>query len=207
MGLSAVAVTGRARVSALFCAAFCAALLAVPAARAGGGTYVFDGGTPADHAQVRAALDASSFDWSLVRTTVAIHIGSFPYPHATPGDIWLDARLVRAGVFSWALIQDEYAHQIDFFLLDDMQRTFLNSVLGGRVWCHADLPGLPHADYGCERFTSTFVWAYWPTRDNVYRPLTAADESAALPAHEFRALLDSLLAPPRPRLVRSLDEV
>ena len=45
----------------LLLAAFVA--LAAPAhAVARGGNYVFDGGTREQHAQVRAALDASAFD-------------------------------------------------------------------------------------------------------------------------------------------------
>jgi hypothetical protein len=44
------------------------ALAFASACRAGGGNYVFAGGTPAEQAQVRAGLDASSFAWSLVPT-------------------------------------------------------------------------------------------------------------------------------------------
>ena len=51
-----------------------AALALAAEARAAGGSYRFDGGTPAEQRQVRAALDASSFNWSLVPVQITIHI-------------------------------------------------------------------------------------------------------------------------------------
>ena len=176
------------------CAALLAALALAPATLAAGGDYAFDGGTPSERAQVVAALDASSFDWSLVPAQVTVHIVAGAAAHATPGEIWLDPALLRAGVFSWAIVQDEYAHQVDFLALDDLDRRVLDAALGARVWCHADVAGLPHSAYGCERFTSTFVWAYWPSRENAYRPQSRHDESAAMPRLRFRRLLASLLS-------------
>lgn len=187
------AATRRARLALSLCASLGALLLWAGSALAGGGTYSFVGGAPRHHDQVRAALEASSFDWSLVPGRVTVHIVPGVPPLATPGEIWLDSGLLEAGVFSWAIVQDEYAHQIDFLLLDDRQRQLLNALLGGRVWCHADLPGLPHSAYGCERFTSTFVWAYWPHAANAYRPLSRNDEAAAMEPARFRALVGSLL--------------
>ncbi len=174
-------------------AAALAALALVPSALAAGGDYAIDGGTAPEQAQVRAALDASTFDWSLVPAHVQVHVVPGAYPHATPGEIWLDPALLDAGVFSWAVVQDEYAHQIDFFLLSDGDRRALMSALHAPVWCHADDPGRAHGAYGCERFTSTFVWSYWQSASNAYRPRSAGDESASLPPAKFRALLGSLL--------------
>ena len=37
------------------------------------------------------------------------------------------------------------------------------------------------------------VWAYWPSKDNSYRPASHTDESASMPAAEFRNLLSSLV--------------
>ena len=69
---------------------------------------------------MRAALTASSFNWSLVRVQITIHIArDIPSSQATPGQIWLDAGLLDSGEFAWAFVQHEYAHQLDFFLLDD----------------------------------------------------------------------------------------
>ncbi len=96
-------------------------------------------------------------------------------------------------------MQDEYAHQVDFFLLSDEQRSVLNDVLGARVWCHADHPGLAHASYGCERFSSSLVWSYWPSAANAYRPVKAGSE-ASLPPWRFRSVLGSLLDPSSPQL-------
>jgi hypothetical protein len=90
-------------------------------------------------------------------------------------------------------VQDEFAHQLDFFVLTDEDRAALTAAFHAPVWCHGDDPSLPHGVYGCERFTSTFVWSYWPSAANAYRPLSPSDESASMPPATFRALLDSLL--------------
>ncbi|HVM17239.1 MAG TPA: hypothetical protein VM290_06635 [Gaiellaceae bacterium] len=179
------------------------ALLLASDAMAAGGSYVFDGGTPAQRAQVRAALEASSFDWGLVPATITIHIVRGVDSHSRPGHIWLDADLLDAGTFAWAAVQDEYAHQVDFFLFDDATRAQLNRVLGGRDWCYG-VRGLRHAEYGCERFASTLVWTYWQSPDNAYRPRTAGDESAALPPAQFRRLMAELVGMPESLPLRTL---
>jgi hypothetical protein len=174
-------------------AAALAALALVPTALGVGGDYAIDGGTPAEQAQVRAALDASSFDFRIVPVRIAVHVVPGAYPHATPGEVWLDPALLDTGVFSWAIVQDEFAHQVDFFVLDDTDRLALMSAFHAPVWCHGDDPGLPHGVYGCERFTSTFVWSYWQSSANAYRPVSPGDESASMPPAKFRALLEALL--------------
>jgi pyridoxine/pyridoxamine 5'-phosphate oxidase len=172
-----------------------AALLSVTGeAAAVGGRYTVVGGKPAHRAEVRAALDASTFDWSRVPARITIHVASGAHPHAVPGHIWLDASLLAAGRFSWAVVQHEYAHQVDFFLLDPARRAFLNAALGGLDWCGA-VTGLHHAAYGCERFASTLAWAYWPSPQNALRPEAGTDEAAAMPAPAFRSLLSGLLKP------------
>lgn len=175
--------------------ATCAAALALAGgAAARGGDYDFEGGSAFHRAQVRGALEASSFDWSVVPAHITVHILRGAAPAATPGHIWLDPRLLEAGIFSWAVVQDEYAHQVDFFLLGEEQRRILNGLLRTEVWCYADRPGLPHAAYGCERFTSTLVWAYWPVASNSYRPRSVADEAAAMDPVRFRLILPALIA-------------
>jgi hypothetical protein len=166
-------------------------------ALASGGSYTFDGGTRAEQSQVRAALAASSFDWSLVPATVTIHITpGLPASEAAPGEIWLSAELLDAGTFAWGIVQHEYAHQVDFLLLSPGARATLSARLGGEDWCYG-VPGLAHASYGCERFASTLAWAYWPSRLNSMRPSGPADESAAMRPASFRFLLDRLLSPRR----------
>lgn len=173
-------------------AAVLASLFLPGSALAGGGDYVFDGGTAAQQRQVRAALEASAFDWGAVGRRVEIHIrGDIP-TRATRGHIWLDSGLVDSGRFGWAAIQDEYAHQIDFFRFDPATRAALTGRLGARDWCYG-VAGLRHAEYGCERFASTLVWAFWPSKDNVYRPASPSDESAAMEPRRFRALVSGLL--------------
>ena len=174
-----------------------AALLALALPAAGhtrNGSYTFVGGTSWERAQVRQALAASTFDWSVVPGTVRIHLERGIESRSLPGEIWIDRDVLRAGPFGWAVVQDEYAHQIDFALFDDATRAQLTVALGGRAWCATTFPGLRHSDYGCERFSSTLVWAYWPSRLNAYKPESRADEAASMPAPRFRRLVERLLA-------------
>lgn len=168
--------------------ALVAATLAVAGpASATGGTYVFDGGNARQQANVRAALGASSFDWSLV-PQVTIHVARGSDSFARPGEIWLDANLLDAGKFAWGTVQHEYAHQIDFALLDPQKRAAVQALLGGADWCYETL-GLAHDAHGCERFADTVAASYWVSPDNTAKAWAA-------PAR-FRALLNDLLGSPR----------
>jgi hypothetical protein len=161
-------------------------------AAAVGGRYTVLGGTHAQRAQIRAALNVSEFDWNRVPARITIHVARGAHPHATPGHIWLDSNLLASGRFSWAIVQHEYAHQVDFFLLDPASRALFNAALGGLDWCGA-VTGLYHDAYGCERVASTLAWAYWPSEHNVLRPDGETDEGAAMPAPMFRELLSTFL--------------
>lgn len=165
-----------------------AATLVPPAGRATGGRYAFVGGTPREQAEVKRALAASSFDWSVVPARITIRIGRLATSYATPGVIWLDADLLDAGALAWGVVQHEYAHQVDFFLLTAPARALLLRELGGRTWC-ADGDGRRDL-LGCERFASAVAWSYWPSADNLMRPATPR----ALSAPRFRAVLSSVLA-------------
>jgi hypothetical protein len=178
-----------------FAATVAAALVLPASALGGGGDYAFEGATPAERATVRTALEASSFDWGLVDEQITIHVGRVGTSHSTPGHIWLDRALLGSGRFSWPTIMDEYAHQVDFFVLDDAHRSLLQQRLGASAWCY-EVDALAHSAYGCERFSSMLAWAYWPTKDSAYRPRAASDETAAMPAPEFRRLLSSLVGAP-----------
>ena len=164
-----------------------------PLASASGGQYVFSGGTPREQAQVRAALDASSFDWNLVPRVITIQIARGLDSSALPGLVMLDADLLDAGRLSWGVVQHEYAHQVDFLVLDDADRARLTAALGGSSWWQTSAAEA-HADLTGERFASSVAWAYWPSGDNVMRPASARDEAGSLPAASFRALLTQLLA-------------
>jgi hypothetical protein len=141
-----------------------AATLLPPVGRATGGRYAFAGGTPRQQAEVVRARDASSFDWDVVPVRVTIHIERGVLSRATPGQIWLDADLLEAGTFAWGVVQHEFAHQVDFFVLTTRRDQL-----------------------GCERFASMLAWSYWPSPDNCMR--AAADGS--LNARRFRALLSA----------------
>src|SRR6266508_2045515 len=112
------------------------AALFVPAkAQAGGGAYVFSGGSEAARAQVRAALEASSFDWGLVPATVTVRIANCGCAGSSPGLIVLAETLLAAApygrAYTWAIVQHEYAHQVWDFALDDGARALLRARLGG----------------------------------------------------------------------------
>lgn len=179
----------------LFFALQLALLGAAERAWAAGGDYTFEGASVAEQKQVRNALEASAFPWKLVPARITIHVGDYGVSRATRGHVWLDRWIVTSGRFGWATIHDEYAHQLDFFLFDSTMRARLTLALGARDWCYG-VSGLAHAEYGCERFSSTLVWSYWPSRDNAYRPSSSRDESAALPPARFRTLLASLIGAP-----------
>jgi hypothetical protein len=84
-----------------------AALAFAGQAQASGGNYVFAGGNAKQRTQVRSALEASSFNWSLVPAQIKIHIAPLGQSRATRGELLLDAKLLNAGRFSWATVQDE----------------------------------------------------------------------------------------------------
>jgi hypothetical protein len=177
-------------------AALAAALVVAGPAHAIGGDYVIKGGTPKQNTQVRAALDATSFDWNVVPARIVIHIVPKPTTYAYKGHIVLDAKLVDSGKYGWAFVQHEYAHQVDFFLFGTQTRERLGRLLGGKDWYQTNGRG-HHHEFGAERFASTLAWAFWPSSDNALRPRSAHDESAAMAPEKFRALLASLLRTPR----------
>jgi hypothetical protein len=169
-------------------------LLCVEPALAVGGHYAVVGGTTRNAVEVRRALNASRFDWSLVRQQITIHVspGGDSSSYATPGEIWLSPELLATGSFSWGIIQHEYAHQVDFLLLNETQRGVLTQRLHAADWCYG-MSGLAHDRYGCERFASTLAWAYWPDARNAQRPTSSSDESAAMNPARFRALLSKMI--------------
>lgn len=166
-----------------------------PAALASGGRYVFAGGTPTEQATVRAALDASSFDWNVIPQTITVHIGAVGGSYSTVGNVFVDASLLDSGQFSWGVVQHEFAHQVDFLLFDAAKRATMNAALGGKDWCY-DVPNLQHSDYGCERFASELAWAYWQSPANSMAPAATNGESGYMPVAQFRALLAQLLGQP-----------
>ena len=172
------------------------AFLAFPAATSGAvGGYAFDGGTKKEREAVVAALEASSFDWTLLPVPITIRIVRGEPSRSLPREVWLDADLLDSGEFAWGVVQHEYAHQVDYLLLDDAQRALLLRELGGRDWCYS-VPGLAHDQYGCERFASTLAWSFWPSVENSMRPTHPGDESAAMAPARFRALVTRLTSRP-----------
>jgi hypothetical protein len=169
-----------------------AAAPAETASRFASASFTLDGGSARERAQIEAALAASAFDWQQLPVAIHVHVRPRMAARATPGHVWLSSELLASGRFAWAVIQDEFAHQVDFFLLDEEERALLNAALGGTSWYGA--PGTPHDRLGAERFASTLVWTYWPSRENSYRPRSSTDVSAALDPERFRRLLGLLLA-------------
>jgi len=165
------------------------------AGKAAGGSYVFQGGTPSERTQVVSALNVSSFDWSLIPQTITVHIGAYGDSYSTYGNVYLDGSLLDAGEFSWGVVQHEFGHQVDFFLLDDAKRAILQQALGGKDWCY-EVPGLQHSDNACERFASELAWAYWPSPENCMRPTPQDEEGGEMPVAAFRSLLAQLIGAP-----------
>jgi hypothetical protein len=153
---------------------------------------VFAGGTPAEQSTVRAALAASSFDWSVLPQAVTVHIGAYGSSYSSPGNAYFDASLLDSGRYAWGVVQHELGHQVDFLLLDDAKRAILQQQLGGEDWCYTTA-GLAHDQHACERFASELAWAYWPSADNSMAPAQTNGESDAMPVAAFRALLARLL--------------
>jgi hypothetical protein len=176
---------------ALLSALVTAALVLAPAALSAGGHYAFAGGTPAEQSQVAQALQASSFPWNVVPQTIVVHIAPGLASDATPGNLWLDANLLDAGRFSWGVVQHEFAHQVDFLVLTDAQRTSLHALLGGASWWGDGT--LAHSALDGERFADEVAWSYWPSPDNVMRPDGTQDEGGQVAPAAFRAALASLL--------------
>lgn len=155
--------------------------------------YVTLGGTPAQATEVRRALEASAFDWSVVPAVVKIRIGHGPNSWARQGEIRLSAELLDKGRQSWGTVEHEFAHQVDLHMLDDADRKKLRKALGGYAWLPKS-EAVPHHLRGAERFASTLAWAYWPSRESSMRPRSARDESGAMKPADFRALLARVLA-------------
>jgi hypothetical protein len=172
------------------------ALLALPEpVSPANGSYAIVGGTAEQRLEVRRALAASSFDWHIVPQVITIRITHDSSTSARLGEIRLSAELLDSGRASWGIVQHEFAHQVDFYLLDDTVRLRLARALGAKAsWWPSRAPGLGHRAYACERFASTLAWAYWPSRHNVLRPRSRRDEAAAMQPARFRALLAELLA-------------
>lgn len=172
-------------------AAGAAALALTGTAHAAGGNYVFDGGTPRQQATVRAALNASSFNWSIVPGQVTIHIGAGQTSEAVAGEIFLDSDLLDSGRFAWGVVQHEYAHEVDFLVFDAATRAKFQTALGARSWCYE--AGGSHGAQGCERFASTLAWAYWQNGDNALKPQSKTDEAAWVTPAAFKTLLGQAL--------------
>jgi hypothetical protein len=166
-----------------------------PSALAAGGSFNLIGGTPSQQATVRAAINASSFDWSVLPRAITIHIGPVGDSYSTYGEVYVDGSLLNSGRWAWGVVQHELGHQVDFLLFDDAKRATMLQLLGGADWCYS-IQGLKHSEYGCERFASELAWAYWPSPDNSMRPAAAGDEAGFMPAAQFRAALANLLGKP-----------
>lgn len=55
--------------------------------------------------------------------------------------IWPDADLLDGGTFSWRVVQQDYAHLVDFTLLTDTRRPQFQTLLGGTSWWGLDADG------------------------------------------------------------------
>jgi len=184
-----------ARILRTMLAAFATALCLAGGAQAAGGNYVFVGGSDAAREQVRAALEASRFNWDVVPQQVTIEISRCGCGGARPGVIMLDEDVLVSSPFgaryAWGIVQHEFAHEVDFLLFGRAERRAIRRALGGADWCY-ERPGLGHDDHGCERFATMVAWSYWRSPDNIERPDWGA-RPAVRPA-AFRRLVNRLVA-------------
>ena len=179
------------------CVAAATALVLAGTASAAGGNYVFDGGTAYQQQQVRQALAASSFNWSVIPGTITIHITPDFTSESIPGAIFLDPDLLDSGEFAWGVVQHEYAHQVDFALFDDATHAALTTQLGASAWCYGNTPTLLHSEYGCER-SPRRLGLLAVARDACNRQVAGGESGAMAPA-AFRALMTRLLGVDPPR--------
>jgi hypothetical protein len=142
------------QVSIAVLAASSAALVCPAFGRASSRDVGFAGGSRVEQAQVREALVASSFDWNMLPGTVVVHIAPLDAGgYATPGNVFLDSRLLDAGEFSWGVVQHEFGHEVDFLMLHDDDRSILQDALGATAWC-SQSDGLPHSAVSVSRRSS-----------------------------------------------------
>lgn len=162
-----------------------------------GGNYVFAGGSPAAQAQVRAALERSTFDYDVVPAQITIRITNCGCAGARRGEIVLDeTQLTRSPFgprYAWGIVQHEYAHQVDFFVLAQSDRNLFTSRFGGIAWCY-ETSGVAHDDNGCERFATLVAWAHWRSSENIQRPGWRPQGAPALRRYRVRAFVARLLA-------------
>lgn len=185
-----------------------AALIFAGTAAAKGGSFAFDGGTPFEQQQVTQALAVSSFDFSQVTQAITVHIVPSTDPHlaggteagySTPGDVWLSTYWLEFGQLGWGIVQHEFAHEIDYYVLTDAQRADLLKHLdpsgSTTSWCdHAAL----YEARPCEWFASELAYAFWPSDANIQAPNYTGNLSGHMTPTAFRAELDSLgLAQPQ----------
>lgn len=188
-------------------AALIVACVFAPGALASGGNYVIQGGTAYEQLQVHEALDASSFNWSLVPETITIDIDpSVTRDYSLQGEIFLDPALLDSGEFGWGAVQNEYGHQVDLFLLTDAQHAIFNTALGGSAWCYTDESGLQLAQYGCERFASNLAWAYWTSPMNCIQPAYVGAVASGMSPAAFRAFLTNQLGMPTVSQVNTIRQ-
>jgi hypothetical protein len=145
-------------------------MLAADVSQAAHPEVSFHGGTPWQRTEVKRALAASSFPWSVL-PPIEVRIAAGAATQALPGVVILDANLVDMGSFSWGVIQHEFAHQLDFLMLDDAGRKSLQRILGGQAWCWHEVGyEVAHGYLGCERFASTVAWTFWQSAENALQP-------------------------------------
>lgn len=177
-------------------AAVVAALAFVGAAEAKGGNYEIVGATPTQQATIRDALEVSEFNWSVVpaRITIRVSPDLANQAESVRGEIRIQSSFLDWGISAWASIQHEYAHQVDYYLLDNGRRDEALRVLG-LPFPWRDL-SRPHDERGVEHFATMLSVAYWPSVLNLLRPTVHAKHDV----RTFQMMIArwGLAAPPAP---------
>jgi hypothetical protein len=162
-----------------------AVLASAPVAFARGGNYFFEGGTAAQRAraQVEKALSVSSFDWSVVRSQVTIHIGRNLDSHATPGNVWLDSRF-RTLLMGRRPARVRPPGGLPLADPGEPARAPAAARCEGLVLGHLRVRAL---GLRLRALRFHLAWAYWQNADNCMKPASKSDEAGGMTPAAFRA--------------------
>ena len=176
------------------------ALLLPADAKASGGSYTFSGGSEAARTEVRNALDASAFDWSLVPQTISIQIVDCgcagPVRGSSSSTRRCSSRRRTAAPIPGASSSTSTPTRSGGSLWTMSSGRFSRTGWAAPTFRY-ERPGLSHDDHACERFASTLAWACWPVAGNPMQgekvlwarllahlgPAPRADHELAFPAH------------------------
>ena len=127
-------------------------------------------------ATVRAALEVSSFDWSVLpaRSSSTSRRSAAPTPR--PATSTSTARCSTPAA-SRGASSSTSSHTRSTSSSSTTRSARRSTQRSAAATGATASPGLAHSAYGCERFASELAWAYWPSADNSMSPAATHGES------------------------------